>query len=54
MLDNPKRNTLEYLEPRVTELNKLSDEELKKLAPDLNEEEAQRKQQIIKELKRVE
>lgn len=57
VLDDPSRNTKEYLLPRVRELGKLSDEELKKLAEEAKkrksefegeEEEAIKKQFRVK------
>lgn len=46
VLEDPKKNDREYLLSKLTELNKLGDEELKKLSPDIESYEEERKRGI--------
>jgi poly(A) polymerase/tRNA nucleotidyltransferase (CCA-adding enzyme) len=47
VLDDPKKNSKEYLLNRLKELNKLSDKKLKELAPDLEQHEEKRREKLI-------
>ncbi len=53
VLDDPKKNTKEYQLSRIAQLHTLTDEELQSLAPDFEELEQERKQEIIKKYKPV-
>lgn len=53
VLDDPKKNTKEYLLIRLRELHMQSDEDLMALAPDFEELEQGRKKEIIKQYKPV-
>jgi poly(A) polymerase/tRNA nucleotidyltransferase (CCA-adding enzyme) len=53
VLDTPESNTKETLIKRLTELNKLSDQELIKLSPDFQEVESERKRDLLKGFKGV-
>ncbi len=52
VLDDPKKNTREYLDKRVGELNTLSDEELKKLGVQAKEKKEELEEEEVKELHR--
>ncbi len=54
VLENPKLNNKRYLKKRVKELNKLSDKELKDLAPNLEKYEEERKREFFSQFKGVE
>ncbi|MFH1564781.1 MAG: HD domain-containing protein [bacterium] len=47
VLEDPAKNDREYLLGKIKELNKLNDEDLKKLAPDLEEYEEKRREKLI-------
>ncbi len=51
ILDDPKRNTKEYLEKRVLELKELNDKELKALAEKANEKKSEVEGEIEDEIK---
>jgi poly(A) polymerase/tRNA nucleotidyltransferase (CCA-adding enzyme) len=53
VLEDPKKNTSDYLLSRIEELHKFSDEQLKELAPDLEREEKERKKNLLKGFKGV-
>ena len=52
VLDDPKRNTKEYLEERIKELGKLSDEELEDLAKKAKQKKEEFEANIEKEMKK--
>jgi poly(A) polymerase/tRNA nucleotidyltransferase (CCA-adding enzyme) len=52
VLDDPKRNTKEYLEERIKELGKLSDEELEDLAKKARQKKEEFEANIEKEMKK--
>ncbi len=54
VLDDPKRNTKDYLSQRVRELDALSDEDLKKMTPDVEHYDRQRKEEFFIKYKEVE
>ncbi|MCX6745974.1 MAG: CCA tRNA nucleotidyltransferase [Candidatus Parcubacteria bacterium] len=54
VLEDPKRNRKAYLQKKLKELNKLSDSELKELAPQLEKYEEERKKQYFSKVKWVE
>lgn len=54
VLDTPSKNTREEMLKRLTELNEKTDEELKALAPNLEEVETERKKEVLKGYKGVE
>jgi len=54
VLEDPKRNKKVYLKKRLYELDKLSDLELKDLAPNLDKYEEERKKQYFSKIKWVE
>jgi poly(A) polymerase/tRNA nucleotidyltransferase (CCA-adding enzyme) len=47
ILEDPKKNEHEYLLKKIKKLNKLNDEELKKLTPDLDSYEEKRREKLI-------
>lgn len=53
VLDEPKLNNKETLLKRLHELNKLTDEELKRMSPDYEELEKERKKDVLKGFKGV-
>ena len=53
VLDEPEKNTVEYLESRVTELQKLSDDDLSELANKGKARQAEEEAAAIKEIERV-
>ncbi len=53
VLDDPLRNTREYLKPRLRALGTMSDEELLNLQPDIEKHESRRKQDFLKKYKEV-
>ena len=52
VLDDPKRNTEEYLKNRATELSKLSDEELRKIGESGKERRAEEDAAAVAELRK--
>jgi hypothetical protein len=52
VLDDPSRNTKEYLEARAKELNKLSDGELKSLWAAAQEKKDEAEEEIQEDIKR--
>ncbi len=54
VLEDPKKNTKKYLTEQAKELNKLTDEELKILKPDISKYEKERKKEFFKRYKEVE
>jgi hypothetical protein len=52
VLDDPSRNTREYLEPRVRELGNLTDEELVKRMQDAKERAREAEEETEEEMKR--
>lgn len=54
VLEDPKKNKKAYLQKRLKELNKLSDAELKDLAPQLDKYEEERKKEYFSHVKWVE
>ncbi len=52
VLDDPSRNTKEYLLPRVKELGKLSDEKLKKMVADAKKRKTEFEEEEEKEIKK--
>ncbi len=53
VLEDPGKNTNEYLRQRVQELHSLSDDELQELSPDLDKEERERQKALLKHFKGV-
>ncbi len=53
VLEDPSKNANDYLRQRVQELHKLSDDELQALGPDLEREERERQQALLKKFKGV-
>jgi poly(A) polymerase/tRNA nucleotidyltransferase (CCA-adding enzyme) len=53
VLDDPKLNTKEYLENRIEEINRFSDEELFSMAPDVDFYDQQRKEVFFKDYKEI-
>lgn len=51
VLDDPKKNTKEYLSEKVVELNKLSDEELKKLGEKGKEKREEEEEKNVKKIR---
>jgi len=51
VLEDPKLNTTDYLEKRVGELAKLSDEELKKIGQEAKDKKAKEEEKIVKEIR---
>lgn len=54
VLDEPKKNTREYLEARLLEIKDMSDEELDALAPELSEYEEDRRKEVLKKYREAE
>ena len=54
VLEDPKKNKKSYLQKKLKELNKLSDSELKELAPQLEKYEEERKKEYFSKVKWVE
>jgi len=54
VLEDPQKNKKTYLQKRLKELDKLSDSELKKLAPQLEKYEEERKKEYFSKVKWVE
>ena len=54
VLEDPKKNKKAYLQKRLKELNKLSDADLKDLAPQLYKYEEERKKKYFSHVKWVE
>lgn len=52
MLDDPEKNTKEYLRARAEELNKLSDEALKELTIQARKKEAEAEAEAEAEIKK--
>jgi len=50
VLDDPEKNTREYLDKRVGELNQLSDEDLKKLGEQAKEKKEELEEAEVEEL----
>ncbi|MCC6638926.1 HD domain-containing protein [Candidatus Falkowbacteria bacterium] len=53
VLEDPSKNNIDHQSARVIELNKLTDEELIALAPDIEQEEEQRQKDVLKNFKGV-